>query len=167
LSSTFVLNPGLSLADAQKNVAESTEIQAYFRNDQLKQIYLQGFANWSLNVTQGRITNQNPPLPPASYVVKKDADGWAYLDQTGPAVCAVPPIPEDHLTAPPAPPPMNIDIGHTADNGAGTWFDAGPNDTYPVGKKTPPMPGPPDGGVHTYLKVGGVASGNGWYEKLS
>ena len=163
-----------SLAAAQANIKASAIAQCTLLNGNLKSIYLTAFNNWKISVDAGRIDNTNPPQPPKSYVPVEaplDAEGlggsgWFFAEQVGPAVCDVPPIPEDRLTPKPTPPPMNIDMGHSADNGGGHWFTVGDNDSYPVGKQTPPMEGPPDGQVHVYLRVG-TAVGKGWYERVA
>ncbi len=157
-----ILDPAATtLEAAQANVLASAKLQCEFRNNDLKTLYLTAFNNWKMSVDAGRIDTSNPPQPPNAFVVKADSDGWAYVTSGDQPVCAMPPLPEDLFTPKPAPPPMTIDIGHSADGGNGVWFTVGPNDSYPVGKKTPPME---DG--HVYLRVG-TAVGKGWYERIS
>ncbi len=150
-----------TLEVAQSNVLASATLQCEFRNNDMKTIYLTAFNNWKISVDAGRIDISNPPQPPKALVVKTDPDGWAYVTVGSDPVCEVPALPEDRFTPKPAPPPMTIDIGHSADGGNGVWFTVGPNDSYPVGKTTPPME---DG--HVYLRVG-TAVGKGWYERVS
>ena len=155
-----------SLEAAQANVKASTIAQCALLNENLKSIYLTAFNNWKISVDAGRLPNTDPPKPPTAYVPTDNGQGWFFPEKGTDPICAMPPIPEDHLTPKPAPPPMNIDIGKSADNGVGHWFTVGDNDSYPVGKQTPPMQGPPDGSVHVYLRVG-TAVGKGWYERIS
>jgi hypothetical protein len=155
-----------TLEAAQANVLASAKLQCDFRNNDLKTLYLTAFNNWKISVDAGRIDTSNPPQPPNAFVVKTDKDGWAYVSEGDQPVCEMPPLPEDRVTPKPAPAPMTIDIGHSADGGAGVWFTVGPNDSWPVGKTTPPMEVAGVDGVHTYLRVG-TAVGKGWYERVS
>ncbi len=154
-----------TLEAAQANVLASAKLQCDFRNEDLKTIYMTAFNNWKISVDAGRIDTSNPPQPPNGLVVKVDAEGWAYVTRGDQPVCDVPPLPEDRSKTQAereaALPQGVIDIGHSADGGAGVWFAVGPMDTwFKSGKKTPPMDG------HVYQCVGG-AVGKGWYERIS
>jgi hypothetical protein len=140
---------------AQANVLAAAKWQCELRNEDLKTIYLSGFNDWKYRLEQGLSHPPDPPQPPASFVVKDDS-GWAYVDQTGPAVCEVPPLPVMEYGVKPV--DGAVDIGPSADQGAGVWFAAGPHDgvkpgtivTTPAGK---------------FQRVG-FPFGFGWYQKI-
>jgi hypothetical protein len=88
-----------SLESAQANVLASSIAQCALLNNNLKSIYLTAFNNWKISVDAGRIDNKSYPKPPKSFVVVKDqVSGFSFPEQVGPAVCEVPPIPEDRFT---------------------------------------------------------------------
>lgn len=121
------MSPGTSLADAQANVLASVTAECGLLNSNLKTIYLDAFAGWVQSVQAGRVSNANPPQPPASYVVAYYDDPtrpgtlWAYPAQTGSAVCPLPPVPDN--------PPARVTVPS--------------DDTMPVGSRVTG----PDGGV--------------------
>jgi len=168
-----------SLATAQANVLASSTAMAVQLNDNLKTIYTTAFNNWAISVNAGRIPNTNPPGVPNSFVVVADAAGWAFPVQSGPPVCDPLPVPPDPNQAPGTPgtlAPNTIDIGAAL---GGVWYAAGPLDTWPPNKQTPPVT-LPDGSTHVFLKIpapvgtqqitlpdGTVVVHGGWYEEVN
>ena len=152
-----------SLVAAQANQLASSKIMVAQLNENLKVIYLGAFNNWKGNVEAGRIPNTDPPKPPKAYVVSKpDAYGFQWPVLGTDPVCDMPPIPEDRLTPRPKAPDNNIDVGHHI---SGAWFSVGPDDTFPSGMTTPPIPDA-TGALHTYQKFGAPV-GPGWYLRVS
>jgi hypothetical protein len=166
-----------SLASAQANVLASFQAMAANLNQNLVTIYNGQFSAFAISVQAGRIPNTNPPAVPASWVVTVGADGWPVMTQSGPPVCAALPVPPDPNQQPGTPgtlKPMTFDIEA---NLGGGWFAAGPLDTWPAGKLTPPTSAP-DGTTGAFLKVaapvgttyitdpatGIVMCHGGWYE---
>jgi hypothetical protein len=154
-----------TLEIAQANVKASAVAQSAALNAQLEFHFQTAFDNWKISVEAGRIPNTNPPRPPKAFAPTDDGNGWFSPVQGSEPVCEMPPIPEDRFTPKAAPPAMNIDIGAEVPGCGGTWFAAGERDSYPAGKQTPPMQGPPDGLVHVYVRVG-TPVGRGWYERV-
>lgn len=159
-----------SLVAAQANQLASSTAMAAQLNDNLKIIYLGAFNDWAANVNAGRIPNTNPPQPPLAYVVAApDAHGFQWPVVGTSPVCAMPPVPADHSLSQAqiqaSLPPNTIDIGPAIVGGGGKWFGVGPNDTFPQGMVTPPIPDA-SGTLHTYEKYGAPV-GAGWYLQLS
>jgi len=121
--------PSTTLQAAQANVLASVTAECTLLNANLKTIYLDTFDNWAQNVQNGAIPNTNPPQPPSGYIVgyydDPTASGvqWPFPSQTGPAVCAQPPVP-----APPPPTPSQPIF-----QGNGSVMNVPPGDTLPVG----------------------------------
>ena len=168
-----------SLESAQANVLASSQVMAANLNANLKSLFLGAFNDWSISVNAGRIPNTNPPVPPASFAVVTAANGWAFPEQTG-----TPVVDMSTLTIPPdrtAPLSATL-VANTIDIGAalvGGWYAAGPRDTWPPNKQTPPVQ-LADGSTHVFLKIpapvgshqvtladGTVVVNGGWYEVVS
>lgn len=156
-----------SLGAAQANIRASSDAQCELLNRNLKFIYLGAFNNWKLSVDAGRISNENPPKPPASWVLEPSTDingnVWYFPEQTGPPVCDMPPIPEDHSKSQQqirdSMPPNTMDLGNSADEGAGVWWAAGPKDTYKNGAVVVTPAG-------KFQKVASPVGG-GWWKLMS
>jgi len=165
-----------SLESAQANVLASSQVMAANLNANLKTLFLGAFNDWCTSVNAGRIPNTNPPQPPASFVVVTANSGWAFPEQNG-----TPIVDMSTLTIPPdrtEPPSLTL-VANTIDVGAhlvGSWYAAGPQDTWPPNKQTPPVT-LPDGSTHVFLKIpapvgsnqvtladGTVVVNGGWYE---
>jgi hypothetical protein len=166
-----------SLESAQANVLASSQAMAANLNDNLKALYTTAFNNWAISVNAGRIPNTNPPAVPKGFVVVKDAaSGFSFPEQSGPPVCDPLPVPADHTK------PNGGLVANTIDVGAnlgGGWFAAGPGDTWPPNKQTPPVH-LPDGSTHVFLKIpapvgsqqitlpdGSIVVHGGWYEEVN
>jgi len=124
----------------------------------------------AVGISAGRVDpNAKPYVPgqagwpsmPHEVLVDKDAAGFEYVEQgqDGPRTLdQVDPVnfrvliapPDEHLSAIQKKallPQGVIDLGAPEGDPASGIFDVGPNDTWPAGVKTPPMP---DG--HQYIK---------------
>src|SRR5215469_4603193 len=71
-SNTMIAEALASSATESVNVAVSL-------NQNLQQIYLTGFQNWSQQVLAGRVPNTNPPQPPVGYLAVRATDGWSFV----------------------------------------------------------------------------------------
>jgi hypothetical protein len=168
-----------SLASAQANVLASFQAMAANLNQNLVTIYNGQFSGFATSVQAGRIPNSNPPAVPASWVVTVGSDGWPVMTESGPPVCAALPVPPDPNKQPGTPGTL---VANTIDIGAnlgGGWFAAGPLDTWPPNKQTPPV-NLPDGSTHVFLKIpapvgsqvitlpdGTQVVHGGWYEEVN
>jgi hypothetical protein len=170
-----------SLESAQANVLASSQAMAANLNENLKALYTTAFNNWAISVKAGRISNDKPPAVPKSFVVVQDpVSGFSYPEQRGGPVCDPLPVPPDPNRQPGAVStlvPNTIDVGKYS--GFGGWYAAGPLDTWPPNKKTPPVT-LPDGSTRVFMKVpapvgsqyitlpdGTVMVHGGWYEEVN
>lgn len=147
-----------TLDAAQANSKSSAEAIAGFLNNNLKTYFLGAFNNWKGPVENGTASPDNPPHPPKSFVAVKMDNGFYDVQQTGPAVCDMPPLPSDHRPVAPGDKPKNhIHVGIRL---SGDWFSAGTDDTIPSGQK---VPGVSEDGVQGFFTKYGAPVGNGWY----
>jgi hypothetical protein len=149
-------NPDIAQALANY-AAEATTLAASLNNN-LQQIYLVGFQNWSGQVMAGKIPNTNPPQPPPGYLAVQATDGWTYVIRGTDPVCAVPPIP----SIPTIPPPGNVAIGARIANT--NFWAALPTDTAPAGYTTPQPTTTQDGITGFFTKV--TWPFGGWWQKV-
>src|SRR6185295_2635079 len=84
-----------SLDAAQANVLASAQSIAANLNANQLVFYNGAFDAFVTMVRAGRISNDNPPAVPKSFIVVKDSAGWASYVQTGPPVCDARPVPDD------------------------------------------------------------------------
>ena len=146
------------IAQALANYAASAAMQAAALNQNLEQVYLIGFQNWSQQVLAGKIPNTNPPQPPAAYLAAQASDGWTYVIRGTDPVCAMPPIP----SIPVIPPAGNVAIGPRI--ATTNYWAALPTDTAPNGYTTPRPTTAQDGTVGFFTRV--VSLFGGWWEKV-
>jgi hypothetical protein len=154
-----------SLESAQANVKAAAIAQCADLNAGLKARYLQLTDNIAISVYAYKDTTTTAfPDPPASYIPFEFSPGWFAAEPKGPPVCEKPPFPVTVVT--PSNPPGFIHVLKLAYPNT-DWYNAALDDTFPIGKQTPPieLPGLP-GELHICLRVG-TAVGPGWYEKVS
>jgi hypothetical protein len=149
-------NPDIAEALAS-SATESINVAASL-NQNLQQIYLTGFQNWSQQVLAGKIPNTNPPQPPDAYIAAQASDGWTFVIRGTDPVCAVPPIP----SVPTIPPAGVVAIGSRIANT--NYWACLPNDTAPAGYTTPQPTTTQDGVTGFFTKV--MSPAGGWWEKV-
>ena len=163
--------------DQQAVYTANTAAEVAQLNQNLKTFYLGAFNNLLVSVLAHAIqpSTVNWPSPPLAFVVSPpDSNGFTYAVLGTTIVCNQPAIPPDNSN-----PPL---VANTIDIGAalgGGWYAAGPMDTWPPNKQTPPVT-LPDGLTHTFMKIpapvgshiitlpdGTVVVQGGWYEVVS
>ena len=149
-------NPDITQALANY-AAEATSLSATL-NQNLEQVYLTGFQNWSQQVLDGKIPNTDPPQPPLDYIAAQASDGWTYVIRGTDPVCAVPAIPQ----TPSLPAAGVVAIGSRIANT--NFWAALPNDTAPNGYTTPQPTTTQDGTVGFFTKS--MSPFGGWWEKV-
>jgi hypothetical protein len=128
---TAALPSNADIAAALQNYATSATAVAAALNANLESTYLTGFNNWAAQVTAGKVSNANPPQPPAGYIAATATDGWTYVVMGVDPVCAVPPIPQVATT----PTGMVVAIG--AHQSGKYWAQLPTNANVPGGYTTP------------------------------
>src|SRR5882762_9151026 len=90
------------IEQAQANALFAIRAQVVQLNEKTRAGYLNEFHNWAISVDAGRLGNEHPPQPPASFVVGVYNDEfklngktveWPVPSQTGGPICDMPPIP--------------------------------------------------------------------------
>jgi hypothetical protein len=160
-----------SLSAAQANILASSTAQVQRLNDDLKARYHSLYADYVLNMQSGGVVPPERRVPP-------NADGFVFYQVGLTPVCDPGPAVgyNGGLAVTGGLVEGQIDIGNFDE---GTFWSAGRTDTWPAGKKTPPLPaGPtypagvyqkwpaPVGSLNITWPDGTVGVHGGWYEKI-
>lgn len=151
-----------------RNIANASTVEMYNREILAK--YVLAVKNYNISMDAGKDYPGPVPGVPQFYKLgPEDPFGvqWPVLADYVPPGVELPKIHEKIKSDAELRTRENfIHIGNPTPGGEGVWWDAEHDDTYPLGKRTPPNQKTKDGVVGTFLKVGSPV-GNGWYEKVS
>lgn len=168
--SPIVRDGGLMPQDwiENRNIGNANVVETY--NKQIYDRYVLAVKNYNLSMDAGRDYPSPAPGVPQFYKLgPADSLGiqWPVLTDEVPYGMELPQLHEKAKSdADIRSRESFIHIGGPTPGGEGVWWNAEHDDTYPLGKNTPPGTKTKDGVVGVFRKVGSPV-GNGWYEKVS
>lgn len=151
--------------DAAANLLAGAKQMTECENQRRIAAYKVAFANWQISVMAGRISNAQPPAVPVKVVLAPpDEFGFVlgYVETTEP-VCDPLPVPPDFFT----PKPVTPNHIHVGAHIFGAWYAVPEDDTFGVGKQTPPIVADGETAPAIFERYGAAVGRGGWYLKVS
>lgn len=149
-----------SVQDMQNWQAIEAQSRALAWNTDLASSYLNyTFPSWLSNYEQGKVPpTDQPPTPPAGFMVDVTNPWNPTYVQIGPQVCAIPTYTRIPLPSPPGTVAIGVHL-------VGNYWQALPTDTAPGGYTTPTPVLSSDGTLGIFQKI--VYPFGGWWYKVS